>query len=139
MGTGRVTNHFGDLVETIYDNFEKNAANVVDNIYNELVEESPVQTGTLASNWKKGIRPNTKADNIRPKNTSRQKYQKPQPSSQKTYGRHERYYIWNNTPYLVYVNAGINPLFPDSAKVAASKGFVRRAIKRGEAKAAGKI
>lgn len=134
-----ITNFFGDLVESIYETFETDAANLVDYIHKELVEISPVETGTLVSNWKKGITPHSQSDNIRPKSKKKNFYLAPELTSVKTYGVQKKYYIWNNTPYLQFVNAGINPLVPDSIKVKMSKGFVQRGIKRGEARAAGLI
>jgi len=132
----RTTNFFGDLTETMYDNFEKNAAAVVDSIHKELVNSSPVWSGALRGNWKKGIRPNSSIGNKRDRNDNWLsvvgKFAAPSVEKVKTYGTHQRYYVWNNTPYLDYVNAGINPLRPKSAN---SKGFIGKAIAKGVAKA----
>lgn len=136
-GPGRFTNHFGDLVETIYNNFEENASEVVDEVHKELVANSPYYTGTLSSNWKKGIRPNSKGDNIRPEDAKIATYSPASTKKVKTYGIHQRYYIWNNTPYLKWVNAGINPLVPGGNDN--NKGFIEISISTGVAKAQGKL
>lgn len=136
----RTTNFFGDLTETIYDNFEKNAADVVNSIYNELItgtprendSGTPVATGTLKANWEVGIRPRSKAKYQRPSNNKQRVYPNPPLATAKTYNIHNRYYIWNNTPYLGLVNAGIG-------NNAINAGFIQKAIARGEARASGKI
>jgi len=132
LPSGGTTNFFRDLIDNIYGAFERDAANVVDNIHRELVDASPVYTGTLASNWKKGISPHSKSDNKRPKDLRKYTYQPASTSNVKTYGVHKSYYVWNNTPYLVHVNSGY---FANGNH----KGFVGKAIAIGEAKASGKI
>ena len=153
LPSGGITNHFGDLTETIYSNFEQNAANVVDAIYNELITGTPISTGTgtpvytgaLKANWETGIRPNSKVKYKRPKNVNIKNprvFPNPERKVGKRYGIHNRYYIWNNTTYLVYVNAGINPrVGSDNQKVIKGIGFVGKAIAIGVKNAAtfGKI
>lgn len=108
---GGRTEFFGDIVDNIYSNFDKDAANVLNNIYDQLMEGTPrttgtgtpVDTGTLKANWNVGIRPNSRAIE-RPKDGSKVTIVK---KKIKRYGIHHKYYLWNNTPYISMVNAGI--------------------------------
>ncbi len=142
LPSGGTTNFFGDLAKSIYSNHERNCAEVVDEVHRALVEESPYFSGTLSSNWEKGIRPRSKVKNkvVNEKGISgpwiRNVYPRASVSPAKTYGIHYKYYIWNNTHYLEHVNEGTNPLV-NNAK--AYVGFVKKAINIGVARASGKI
>lgn len=147
---GGRTNHFGDLVDTIYSNHEQNCADVVDSIYNALIDGTPYDngsgtpeyTGALKANWETGTRPKSKAKYVAPKTVNPKNpkiFPTPVMKKGKRYGIHYKYYIWNNTKYLKYVNSGINPkVGEDNKKVIAGIDFVQKAIDKGVMKASGK-
>ena len=108
--TAGTTNHFGDLVDNIEKHIGAEASIVLNSIHEALMDGTPrttssgtpVDTGTLRANWNIGIRPNSNYIK-RIKGTN---LPKPTPNT-KTYGIHYAYYLWNNSPYLNYVNDGI--------------------------------
>lgn len=139
LPSGGVANSFGQLVDSIYSFQEDNAANLINSIYDELTAEgtprtngkgSPVETGALKTNWWAGIRPNSNYVK-RPKDGSSVPFID---HRSKTYGIHYKYYIWNNTPYLGYVNAGDTWKGPRTGPHANIK-FIEKAIARGETNA----
>ena len=128
---GRTTNFFGDSTKTIYNNFERNVADVVESIHLALLNGTPRTTGTgtpqdtgaLKANWHAGAFPNT---NVIDRPTDGSKVPIPDLST-KRYGIHRQYYVWNNSPYLSYVNAGLAGRGGVSS-VSANIGFVRKAM-----------
>ena len=133
LPSGRTTNFFGDLTKTIYDNFERNAADVVNSIHKALLDGTPrdtgtgtpVDTGALKANWHAGAFPNTNVID-RPTDGITKI---PQPElNTKLYGIHRQYYIWNNSPYLEYVNAGIAGKAGITTKSSINIGFVKKAM-----------
>ena len=138
LPSGGTTNFFGDLVDTIYSNHENNCAELINSVYDSLVDESPVDTGALRANWAAGITPNSNyIEQPSPKTPNSVPFV---PRKAKTYGVKRQYFIWNNTPYLSYVNAGIagrnHTVTPKSSK---NIDFVQRGIAIGVAKAQGKV
>lgn len=139
LPSGRTTNFFGDLTQTIYDNFEDNAANVVNSIHKALLDGTPrgtgtgtpVDTGALKANWNAGAFPNTK---VIKRPTDGSSIPQPVPDT-KRYGIHRQYYIWNNSDYLGYVNAGIAGKAGITSNSSPNIGFVKKAIDIGVMKA----
>ena len=147
LPSGGTTRFFGDIVDTIYSNHEQNCADIVDSIYNELITGTPFEdssgtpeyTGAMKANWRTGIRPTSDVPNKAPKTVNQHNpkvFANPTLKKGKRYGVHYKYYIWNNTPYLPYVNAGINPLVNHpNRKVIAGTDFIQKAITKGVNKA----
>jgi len=108
--TAGTTNHFGDLVDNIGKFVGNRVLHVTLNVFDALIDGTPrttgtgtpVDTGTLRANWNIGIRP-TSSYIERIKGSQ---LPKPNPNI-KSYGIHYTYYLWNNSPYLNYVNDGI--------------------------------
>ncbi len=129
--TASTTNHFGHLVDNIYEHVGKEASNVVNSIHLALVDGTPrgtgsgtpVDTGTLKANWHAGIRPNSSFIE------RQQDVQVPEPIvNTKTYGINHTYYIWNNSPYLNYVNDGIVRGGGSTPNSMINLNFVQKAI-----------
>lgn len=129
------TNFFGDLTENIYKHVGKEASNLLYQIHLALVDGtpattgsgSPVDTGALKANWHKGIRPNSNYI----KRVPGERVAQP-PVTFKNYGFNHTYYLWNNTPYLSYVNDGIAGKAGITPNSSVNINFVQKAIAVGE-------
>lgn len=126
-----VTKYFGDIVESVYAHVGAEAQHVTTQILEELYNGTPATTGSgtpvdkgyLKSSWRAGIRPNSRPAPESPILTK--------PMEIKKYGVHYRYYIWNNTPYIGYVNDGIAGKAGTTSLSAVNTNFIPYAINKG--------
>lgn len=136
---GDTTNHFNVLVDNIYSYQEIAHSNLINSIYDALVEGTPkttgtgtpVDTGTLKTNWFAGIIPNKGKYTERPKDGSSVPFVN---HKSENYGFNRKYYIWNHTPYLALVNAGDTRKGKGTGPKENIK-FIEKAIKLGTANA----
>ena len=139
------SNHsFGNIAEDIFIAFDRNAGSLVESILESLVDGTPrttgtgtpVDTGALKANWHAGIVPQPTVIE-RPKDGKKNSvpYKKPKV---KRYGIHKKYFIWNNSEYLSYVNAGIAGKAGVTPYSSVNIGFVGKALEKGIQNAIGR-
>ena len=122
----KTTKFFGDIVDNIYQHVGKEASKILYHIHLELSYTTPSDTGTLRANWHHGIRPNS---NFIPRVKDASI---PRPDVKfKNYGFNHAYYLWNNSPYITYVNDGIAGKAGQTAKSSANQYFIQKAIAKG--------
>lgn len=88
-----------DMSDFFTDKVENYKAEIVENIFNQLIEETPVKTGTLRASWDHGISRETSIPPVG-EYTIPNKVVLPRNSNINW----ETYHIWNNQPYAGAVN-----------------------------------
>ena len=114
---GELTNRFSDIAIDIEHVLGKRNGEIAYEIAKAVQKETPTLSNALANSWKYGptatghvlgkgpseFNDRTESGTIIP-----QKWRPIEPIEHKTYTKmHDYFFIWNNTPYLEYVNDGL--------------------------------
>jgi len=142
---------YADIAKDIFESVGRDNAELVYSIFSELWKDTPICTGALNENWHYGPSATGQIFQIdQEKHVPKSEFHRgtydecdgvrtPVPAKKIYKKRWSKFYIWNNVPYLSYVNDGITwrGAKQTTPKTRANVNFVQKAILKGLKKSIG--